>query len=134
MKTNVTKIVAAVFFLMMIPTVVLSQTTTKKVVFPRGKSGTTITGVCKGEQTIEYILSLGPNQALAVDMKTNVNACYFNLIAPNGDFLLAGERDDLKKFKATVSEPGDYKIQVYNMRSVARKGTPSSYTLTISAK
>lgn len=132
MKTNLKRIVMVL--LVLVPMIAISQVTTKKVVFPRGKSGTTITGVCKGEQTIEYILSLGPDQALAVDMKTNVNACYFNLIAPNGDFLLAGERDDLKKFKATVTAPGDYKIQVYNMRSVARRGTPSSYTLTISAK
>jgi len=132
MKKSLKRIVMVL--LVILPMITYSQVTTKKVVFPRGKSGTTIKGVCKGEQTIEYILSLGPNQALAVDMKTNVNACYFNLIAPNGDFLLAGEREDLKKFKATVTAPGDYKIQVYNMRSVARKGTPSSYTLTISAK
>nr|WP_315150264.1 hypothetical protein [uncultured Flavobacterium sp.] len=134
MKSNLLKAAFTIMFLAMIPLVSIAQTTSKKVVYPAGKSGTTIKGVCKGEQTMEYVLSLGPNQQLAVEMKTNVNACYFNLIAPNGEFLLAGEREDLKKFNAKVTAAGDYKIQIYNMRSVARKGTPSSYTLTISSK
>lgn len=131
MKTSLKRMVMVL--LLVVPMMAFSQVITKKVVFPRGKSGTTIKGVCKGSQTIEYILSLGPNQKLSVDMKTNVNACYFNLIAPNGDILLAGETEDQKVFRATVTADGDYKIQVYNMRSVARRGTPSSYTLKISA-
>lgn len=132
MKTSLKKIILLI--LVILPMITFSQVTTKKVVFPKGKFGTTIKGVCKGEQTLEYVLSLGPNQTLAVEMKTNVNACYFNLIAPNGDFIFAGEREELKKFNAKVTAAGDYKIQVYNMRSVARRGTPSSYTLLISAK
>lgn len=131
MKTNFKKFILILLFI--IPLISFSQVTTKNVYFPKGKSGTTIKGVCKGEQTIEHVLKLGSEQKLTVDMKTNINACYFNIIAPNGDFLFTGEQEDLKKFKATVTAAGNYKIQVFNMRSVARKGTPSSYTLTISA-
>lgn len=71
-----------------------SQVATKKVVFPRGNSGTTINGVCKGDKAIEYISSFGPNQALSVDMKTIVSGCYFNLIGSTAEFLSAGERED----------------------------------------
>lgn len=131
MKATIKKIILVLLFIS--PLVSFSQVTTKNVYFPKGKTGTTIKGVCKGEQTIEHVLKLGANQTLSVDMKTNVNACYFNIIAPNGDFLFSGEQEDLKRFKARVTAAGNYKIQVYNMRSVARRGTPSSYTLTISA-
>lgn len=126
---KVTFIVLATF----ISSLLFSQVVTKKILFPKGKTGTVVKGVVKGEQTIEHTIVLNTNQNLSVQMKTNVNACYFNVIAPNGEFLFAGEQQDGKLFKAKVSTPGTYKIQVYNMRSIARRGTPSSYSLTVTA-
>lgn len=126
---KITFVVLATFM----SSLLFSQVVTKKIQFPKGRTGTVVKGVVKGEQTIEHTLSLRADQNLLVQMKTNVNACYFNVIAPNGDFLFSGEQEDGKLFKAKVTAPGTYKIQVYNMRSVARRGTPSSYSLTVTA-
>lgn len=122
-------VIVATFFSVLI----FSQITTKKVSFPKGKTETTIKGLVKGEQTIEYTIQLRSYQEFKVSMKTNVNACYFNVIAPDGTFIFTGETAENKNFSGQTGLPGVYKIQVYNMRSVARRGTPSSYTINVSA-
>jgi len=135
MKTNVTKLVVAVFFLLMLPTVVLGQITTKKVSFPAGKSSTAIKGVIKGDQTIDYTVSAKEGQELKVSMKANINACYFNILPPGsqGEAIFTGEMDG-NSFSGTLGSSGTYKIRVFLMRSSARKGTTVNYTLNISAK
>lgn len=43
-----------------------SQTTSKKVTFPKGKTGTTVKGIVKGYETKDYTFELVANQTFIV--------------------------------------------------------------------
>jgi hypothetical protein len=133
MRINVSQFSVPVFFLSMIPMIVLGQITTKKVTFPTGKSSTQIKGVIKGDQTIDYTVTAKESQVLKVSMKANINACYFNILPPGsqGETIFTGEMDG-NSFGGTLGTSGTYKIRVFMMRSSARKGTTVNYTLDIS--
>nr|WP_315144945.1 hypothetical protein [uncultured Flavobacterium sp.] len=133
MKSNVSKVFGLVFFLSMLPMMAVGQITTKKVTFPAGNNGTTITGVITGDQTIDYTIGASQGQVLKVSMKSNINASYFNVLPPGSQDVadFSGQMDG-NNCTLTLKQSGTYKIRVYQMRSSARKGTKVNYTLTIS--
>lgn len=111
-----------------------SQKTTKKVSFPKGSTGTTLKGVVKGYNTITYTLDLKIGQQFNVDMKTSkTGGCYFNIIAPGEQTAMFSAELNENSFKKSLEKSGTYKIEVYLMRSLARREVPVNYTLTVSA-
>jgi hypothetical protein len=117
-----------------LPFVAIGQIETRKITFPAGKSATTISSSVKGNQTIDYKVNAKDGQVMKVTMKSNINANYFNVLAPGSadEAIYTGQIDGNNKFEGTISLSGEYTIRVYLMRSAARNNTKANFTLTVS--
>jgi hypothetical protein len=54
-----------------------------------------------------------------------------NVWAPDGDTALSVGATDPYKFSAVLPATGKYRIEVYQMRALARRGETANYTLTV---
>ncbi len=117
-----------------LPIMAIGQIETRKITFPAGKTSTTINSSVKGDQTIDYKVYAKQGQVLKVKMKSNINANYFNVLAPGstGEAIYAGETEGTNSFGGTLGVSGEYTIRVYLMRSAARNNTKATFTLTVS--
>ena len=102
--------------------------------FDRGKSGKTIRGTIRGDQYIDYIVSVGrSNQMLSVHMTASNASNYFNVLPPTGETALFVGSTSGNDYEQRLSKPGDYRVRVYLMRNAARRNESSRYTITIGA-
>jgi hypothetical protein len=124
-----------ILLLVLFPLIGLAQITTKKVSFPKGKSGTTLSGTIKGYQSIDYTLLLSKGQVFKVNMSTKSTSCYFNILAPGSDDVaIYNSSNEGNNYTGTLSTSGVYKIRVYLYRNAARRGDSATFSLAISAK
>lgn len=108
---------------------------TERVQFARGGSAATIQGQLHGDETVEYLLGAGAGQTLEITLETAHGATYFNVFAPGAEpgrdaALFIGETGG-KRFAGKLPSPGDYRVQVYMMRSAARRNETAAYKLEI---
>ena len=117
-----------------LPFVAIGQIETRKITIPAGKTSTSVTSSVKGDQTIDYKVSAKAGQEMKVSMKSNINANYFNVLAPGSadEAIYVGSTDGTNSFGGTLGVGGDYTIRVYLMRSAARNNTKANFTLTVS--
>lgn len=107
---------------------------TVRLSFPKGATGTRVEGSISGDASVDYVLSAGKGQTLKVGMTTDNGAAYFNVFEPGkkpGDAALFIGSTGGNSFEGTLPAKGDYTIQVYLMRSAARRGEKAVYTLTV---
>jgi hypothetical protein len=109
---------------------------TVQVRFAAGSSGTTITDTITGREVVLYKIGAEAGQRMTVTLIPSNLATYFNLYAPGagpGDEALAvGQMTpELNAFDGALPLSGEYTVSVYMMRSAARRGEVSDYTLTI---
>lgn len=83
----------------------------------------------KGYGTIDYTVDVQAGEKLAVKMKSP--SAYFNVYAPNADEAVFNGSADGEQYSETVQTAGTYRVQVYLMRSQARKEVAVPYDLTI---
>jgi hypothetical protein len=100
--------------------------------FASGASSATFTGRFKGYDSVEYTLGAEAGQKLTVSFKARGGASYFNVLAPgNPEALFNGSTADTPdRFEGKLPVSGDYVVQVYQMRSSARRGATVTYTIT----
>ena len=108
---------------------------TEHVQFAQGTSSKVIKGTIKGYDGVQYVVGAKAGQTMTVSLKTSNGANQFNIWAPgktpgNDEALFVGGTNG-NKAKIKLPSDGDYVVQVYLMRSVARRGTPVNYTLTV---
>jgi hypothetical protein len=108
---------------------------TERVQFEKGKSEAVISGKIRGYESVEYLLTAGAGQTMEASLETKHGATYFNVWAPGtqpgrDSALFVGETGG-NRFEGKLSIPGDYMIQVYMMRSAARRNETSQYTLKV---
>jgi uncharacterized protein YraI len=109
-----------------------AQTVRTDTVAPAAaRGGTVVSGTLRGDDTAEYVVAAETGQILSVDLVASNGALYFNILpkgAPEAIFIgsSAGNVADVP-----VPAAGDYVIQVYLMRSAARRDERSDYTLGI---
>ncbi|MGG7568281.1 SH3 domain-containing protein [Rhodovulum sp. DZ06] len=117
-----------------------SDIRSETVTFAPGATETVITDAITGRESVAYRVMAEGGQRMAVSLSPSNLATYFNVYAPGngpGDEALAvsgqtGERvPDLNRFDAELPLSGSYTITVYMMRSAARRGERSDYTLTV---
>ena len=108
-----------------------SGITEHAVRFPPGKSGTTIQGSLRGDETVDYKLRAAAGQ----DMKVRVNpgTVYFNVLPPgsNDVALFVGSRDG-DTFASKLPDAGEYRIRVYQMGSAKSSGKARNFTIEVS--
>lgn len=94
-------------------------------------AGVVLTGEVRGGDSAEYMVSGVEGQILSVDLLSTKGALNFN-IAPKG----AAEALFMGETSGTVADvrlpaTGDYVVQVYLMRSAARRDEEADFTLGI---
>lgn len=119
----------------MITIPVLSQVRQQRVQFQSGKSGTTLQGKIKGEQTVHYLIRANAGQTLSVGLNSDNGGNSFNIFAPGkvpgkDAALVIGENND-NAYEGKLPATGDYLIQVFLVRNAARRNEVANYRLQI---
>lgn len=109
---------------------------TERVQFAKGANSKSITGQIRGEATVEYVVGARAGQTLNVSLKSSNGANSFNVWTPGAvvgsDAALASGQLSDNRVSARLPASGDYRIQVYLMRSAARRNETANYTLSVS--
>jgi hypothetical protein len=110
---------------------------TAQVRFVPGSSGTTLNDTITGREVVLYTIGAEAGQRMNITLNPSNPSTYFNLYTPGtgpGDEALAVSQitPELNAFDETLPLSGEYKVSVYMLRSAARRGERSDYTLTIS--
>jgi hypothetical protein len=107
---------------------------TQSVHFDKGTSGTTIKGKIQGYESYNYTLSAKAGQTMKVKLSTKHGATYFNIYAPGkapGDEAMFIGASNGTSFKGELPADGRYIIQVFMMRSAARRNEVANYSLSV---
>lgn len=102
-----------------------------RIEFKRGATSTTISGVVRGDEEAEYVLSAKKRQRLTIKItSTPVKSSVFQLLGEDND-TLGLESDANFNNSVLLPKTGDYFINV--KRPTTAKGT-SRYRMTITIK
>lgn len=111
-------------------------TRTERVQFPRGSTGTTISDSITGYEAAEFLVGAQAGQEMTVVLKSDHLSTYINVFEPGTkpgtDEAISIGSDDGTRYEGTLPSDGDYLIQVYMMRSAARRGEVAHYALDVS--
>lgn len=108
----------------------LAADRTERVKFKPGAISSTIKGSVKGYDTARYILGAKAGQVMSVLFSANNNACYFNIIEPGADSAAHRGEIDGNEYGSNLKKSGDYRAEVFLMRSEARRGKTCNFTIT----
>lgn len=113
---------------------------TVPVKFAKGTTGATVKGAIKGYDSVEYLVVARAGQTLRLAITGSANA-NVNVFPPRADGtpdpdasgleLSAAYRNGRSSESAVLPANGTYRIQVYQFRAIARRGTVSKYSLKI---
>ena len=102
----------------------------QRVKFKPGAISSTIKGSITGYDTSSFILGARSGQVISVLFSGNLNACYFNFIEPGADSAIHMGEVAGNEYAATLTSSGDYRAEVYMMRSEARRGKTCKFKIT----
>ena len=105
-----------------------------QVHFDKGTTGTTIKGKIKGYETYNYKLGAKAGQYMRVSLETKHTATYFNIYEPGkgpGDAAMFIGTIKGHMYTGNLPANGTYTIQVFMMRSAARRDEVSHYQLHV---
>jgi len=120
--------------LLSLPAVAKDEVHTKQVHFDKGTSGTTVSGSIQGYESYNYKIGANANQYMRVYLETKHKATYMNIYAPGkgpGEeaMFIGSTKGD--SFTGALPAKGNYTIQVFMMRSAARRNETANYQLHI---
>ena len=98
--------------------------------FKAGASSATVKGQIKGWDMITYRLEARAGQVMSVLFSPSLNACYFNVTPPGGGNAIHVGADGGNEFAESLPASGVYGVEVYMMRSEARRGKTCNYRIT----
>ena len=112
------------------------DTRTQEVRFAPGKTGTTLRGSLRGEQSALYSFGAEAGQTITIKLKPSNRSTYFNLYQPGrgpGDQAMAiGElAEPLNQFAGKAPLSGTYTVSIFLVRAAARRNERTSYRLDI---
>jgi len=109
-----------------------AQARSEDIRFAPGASGAVIKGQIHGYETINYRVRAAAGQKLQVKMESDNGASYFNIYAPGtgpGDRAMFIGTLNGRAHTSTLPADGIYTIQVFMMRSAARRNENAIFTL-----
>lgn len=114
---------------------VLAKNVEQKVNFLQGSTHTTLTGKFHSYDDVRYRVYAKNGQILKFNINSLGNLAYVNIFAPGkkpgkDKALLIGSTVG-SKGELTLPVDGDYIVQVYQMRNIARKNKTVKYSLDI---
>jgi hypothetical protein len=110
----------------------LAQSTrTETVSVEAATGGTILEGRLKGEETAEYVIAGQAGQTLSVDLLSANGALYFNILPEGAQEALFVGATSSNVADIPLPASVNYVVQVYLMRSAARRDEGASYSLGI---
>lgn len=104
---------------------------TENVHFAAGAHSATIKGSVTGYDGVNYMLGANAGQMVQVLFSGDNGACYFNYWEPGADTAVHQGEIAGNEFSMRLSISGQQRIQVYLMRSAARRNETCHYTVTV---
>lgn len=104
------------------------------VQFANDTSSKTIKGSIRGYATVNYTVSARAGQTMTARLTTSNGSSYFNVTAPGADQALFNGSISGGRFSTTVPSTGIYTVQVYLMRSAARRSERANYVLNVAVR
>ena len=102
---------------------------TKRVKFGKGKISAVFSDAVLREEVHYYLVKVREGQTMTVKATSVENNASFRIIKPSGEYIPgAGEMEERKSWSGTLTESGDYKIELASDRGNA------SYRLTVTVK
>ena len=108
----------------------LAADRTETVKFAAGASSATKRGSIKGYDGIAYKLGASAGQVMQVLFSPSNRSCYFNVIAPGSDEAVFNGSATGNEYSANLTRSGNYTVQVYMMRSAARRNETCKYSIS----
>ena len=121
-----------VLALVMSPVTRAQQPTQQQINLPALGHYAVVTGVIEGSDIIDYQVSGERGQVLSVDLNAWPGSAYFNILPDNSETALFIGATEGEVADVSLPGPGDYRIRVYQMRSAARRGERSEFSLGVS--
>jgi len=111
--------------------------------FAKGATGATVKGAIKGYDSVEYLVVARSGQTLRTTLTGSSNAA-INVYPPRGDAASGPQTEALAletvygkgraTGSATLPADGEYRIQVYQPRAAARRGSVAKFSLKIEVR
>lgn len=115
-----------------LPAMAQQDTREVPVTFSRGTSQATYRYDIRGYQTIVYRVRAERGQQMNVRLSSGNRSLYMNVLPPRGNEAIHRGDVNGNSFGGTLSESGEYRIQVYLYRNAARRGERANFTLNVS--
>ena len=121
----------------LIPKSLLAQNAlTERIHFPREATSTSVSGTINEHESVNYIFGATTGQSVSVVLNSDNLGNYFNIYEPGKfpgeDYAMFIGATEGNRFQGTLLTEGDYMVQVYIIRSAARRGETARYTLELS--
>jgi hypothetical protein len=108
-----------------------AQEQKRAITLPPGATATTLKGAIRGDASIAYSLPMAEGQTLQLLFSPSNRACYMNVIEPGAREAVHIGSTSGNEFGQNPTKAGAYTVQVYLMRSAARRGETCRYSLTV---
>lgn len=127
--------VAALVVLM--PKSLLAQNArTERIDFTPQATSTSVSSTINGYETVNYALEATTGQSVSIVLQSDNLGNHFNIFEPGKlpgeDYAMFIGSTEGNRFEGTLLTEGDYMVQVYIIRSAARRGETARYTLELS--
>lgn len=99
--------------------------------FRQGATSATLNGTIRGYDGVKYSVGAVAGQVMSVLFNPNNRSCYMNVWAPGTDTATFIGSSTGNEYAANLAASGNYTIQVYLMRSAARRNEACRYRLTV---
>lgn len=99
--------------------------------FAPGATSATLKGTIRGEDGVRYSVGAAAGQVMSVLFSPSNRSCTINVWAPGTDTAVFIGSVGGNEYSANLTVAGDYAVQVYLMRSAARRNATCRYSLTI---
>ena len=97
--------------------------------FAKGHTSATVKGAIHGDDGVVYELGAAQGQTMSVRFRPSGGSCYFNVLPPDGGEALFVGSISGDTFEAVLDRSGTYAVQVYLMRSAARRNETCTYSI-----
>ncbi|WP_193432863.1 PPC domain-containing protein [Microbulbifer mangrovi] len=128
------RLVTTVIFVLLCNFAWGDESRTEVLRFTKGATGTSVSSNITGYNTVNYKVTAKAGQQMVVKLTTSHTATYFNVYAPGsgpGDAAIFIGSTNGDRYAASLPQNGTYTIQVYMMRSAARRNESADFKLRV---
>ncbi|MCA0892265.1 hypothetical protein [Microbulbifer agarilyticus] len=110
------------------------ESRTEPLQFAKGATGASVSGKIQGYDGVNYTLAAKAGQQMTISLTSPHTATYFNIYGPGtgpGDAAIFIGSIKGERFSEKLATSGTYTIQIYMMRSAARRNESAPFTLQV---